>query len=68
MQAFREMERLVCVIDCPIMPIYFYVTKNLVKSRVHGFYNYLELPDGSRVANVRDVHPLRGIWVDEVDR
>lgn len=40
--------------EMPIMPIYFYVSKNLVKPQVKGFFN-----------NVQDVHPLTLIEVDK---
>ena len=62
MLMFREME-IILTTDCPIMPIYFYVTKNLVRSHIGGFYSQLEFPGGKRVPNVRDVHPLRGIYI-----
>lgn len=39
--------------DLPIIPIYFYVSSNMVKPRVRGWYN-----------NLQDTHPLRGIWID----
>ncbi|MGH7161856.1 MAG: peptide ABC transporter substrate-binding protein [Planctomycetota bacterium] len=61
---FKEMERLVCEIDCPIIPVYFYVTKNLVKPRVGGFHAYLAKPNGEQVPNVRDLHPLRGFFIE----
>jgi len=63
MLVFREMERLVCEIDCPILPVYFYVTKNLVSKRVGGFHATLRGPGGTRIPNVRDLHPLRGMYV-----
>ncbi len=37
----------------PIIPIYYYVSKNLVKPHVRGFYN-----------NLQDFHPLSEIWID----
>jgi oligopeptide transport system substrate-binding protein len=37
----------------PIIPIYHYVSRNLVKPYVRGFYN-----------NLQDHHPLRAIWID----
>jgi len=40
--------------EMPIMPIYFYVSKNLVKPHVRGFFN-----------NVQDLHPLTLIEVDK---
>jgi oligopeptide transport system substrate-binding protein len=39
--------------EMPIMPIYFYVSKNLVKPHVKGFFN-----------NVQDLHPLTLLEVD----
>jgi oligopeptide transport system substrate-binding protein len=39
--------------EMPIIPIYFYVSRNMVRPRVRGFYNTLQ-----------DVHPLYGIWID----
>ncbi len=40
--------------ELPIIPIYFRVTKNMVRPYVHGFYE-----------NLQDVHPLWSIWVDQ---
>jgi oligopeptide transport system substrate-binding protein len=37
----------------PIIPIYFYVSKNMVKPYVHGWYD-----------NLQDIHPLNSIWID----
>lgn len=37
----------------PILPIYFYVSKNLVKPYVRGFYE-----------NLLDTHPIWAIWID----
>jgi oligopeptide transport system substrate-binding protein len=39
--------------EMPILPIYFYVSKNMVKPYVRGWYS-----------NLQDVHPLRAIWID----
>lgn len=38
----------------PIIPIYWYVSKNLVQPRVKGFFN-----------NNQDVHPLNLLWIEE---
>lgn len=38
--------------ELPVVPIYFYVTKNMVKANVQGFHD-----------NVRDTHPLRQIKI-----
>jgi oligopeptide transport system substrate-binding protein len=37
----------------PLIPMYFYVSKNMVKPYVRGFYN-----------NIQDHHPLHAIWID----
>jgi oligopeptide transport system substrate-binding protein len=37
----------------PIIPVYYYVSRNLVKPYVRGLYN-----------NLQDHHPLRAIWID----
>jgi oligopeptide transport system substrate-binding protein len=39
--------------ELPIIPIYFYISRNVVRPRVRGFYN-----------NVQDMHPLSAIWID----
>jgi oligopeptide transport system substrate-binding protein len=39
--------------EMPIIPIYFYVSKNLVRPYVRGWYN-----------NLQDFHPLNTIWID----
>ena len=39
--------------EMPIIPIYYYVSRNLVKPYVRGWYN-----------NLQDHHPLRAIWID----
>lgn len=62
MLVLKEMDRLVCEIDVPILPIYFYVTKTLVKPHIGGCYTYLDRPDGTRVPNMLDMHPLRGFY------
>ncbi len=39
--------------ELPLIPIYYYVTKNMVRPYVKGFY-----------PNVQDVHPIKDIWID----
>jgi oligopeptide transport system substrate-binding protein len=39
--------------EVPIVPIYFYVSKNMVKPYVRGFYN-----------NLQDLHPVDRMWID----
>ncbi|MBI1904433.1 MAG: peptide ABC transporter substrate-binding protein [Planctomycetia bacterium] len=43
--------------EMPVIPLYYRVTKNLVRPYVSGFYN-----------NVQDVHPLKYISVDKEAR
>jgi oligopeptide transport system substrate-binding protein len=64
MQLLREAEAMLLEDEFPIIPIYFYVNPNLVRPSVHGFYTALELPDGRTGVNLRDIHPLRGVWID----
>jgi oligopeptide transport system substrate-binding protein len=39
--------------ELPIIPIYYYISRNVVRPRVRGFYN-----------NLQDLHPLSAIWID----
>jgi oligopeptide transport system substrate-binding protein len=48
---FKELERLLVEQECPVLPIYDYVNKGLIKESVLGWE-----------ANIRDVHPLKYIW------
>ncbi len=48
---FNELERLLVEQECPVLPIYDYVNKGLIKESVLGWE-----------ANIRDVHPLKYIW------
>ena len=49
---FESAERIL-MDDMPIIPLYFYVSKNMVRPHVRGFYN-----------NLQDNHPLADIWID----
>ncbi len=53
MEMLEHAERIL-MDDMPIIPIYFYVSRNLVKPKVRNFYN-----------NLRDNHPIRAISIDE---
>jgi oligopeptide transport system substrate-binding protein len=56
MRMLEQAERILME-EMPIIPIYFYVSRNLVKPYVRGWYN-----------NLQDSHPLNAIWIDrEVD-
>ena len=57
LQLFREAEAILFQDEFPVMPIYFYVVSSMVKPYVKGFYQ-----------NPQDIHPLRGIWIDEEAR
>lgn len=39
--------------EMPVIPIYFYYSRNLVRPYVRGFYN-----------NLQDIHPLHALWID----
>lgn len=52
MQMLERAERIL-MDEVPIIPIYFYVSKNLVRPYVRGWYN-----------NLQDMHPLSSIWID----
>jgi oligopeptide transport system substrate-binding protein len=39
--------------EMPIIPVYYYVSRNMVRPYVRGFYNTLQ-----------DMHPLHAIWID----
>ena len=43
--------------EMPIIPFYNYVSKNMVKPYVRGFYN-----------NIQDNHPLSAIWIDRDEK
>ncbi len=47
----------ILVDEVPIVPIYFYYSRNLVKPYVRGFYN-----------NLQDTHPLSAIWIDRTQK
>jgi len=51
----RMMERgeRILMDEMPIIPIYYYNSRNMVKPYVRGFYNTLQ-----------DSHPLHAIWID----
>jgi oligopeptide transport system substrate-binding protein len=43
--------------ELPVLPFYYYVSKNMVKPYVRGFYN-----------NFQDHHPVSAIWIDREGR
>ncbi|MEO2048532.1 MAG: peptide ABC transporter substrate-binding protein [Pirellulales bacterium] len=52
LQLLQQAERIL-MDQLPIIPIYYYVSKNLLNPAVRGFYN-----------NLQDHHPLSAIWID----
>ncbi len=50
-RTFMEKAERILMTEVPVIPIYFYVTKELVKSEVNGWYQ-----------NERAVHPLRSAY------
>jgi oligopeptide transport system substrate-binding protein len=42
--------------ELPIIPLFYYVSRNMVRAQVRGFYN-----------NLQDDHPLRALWIDPAD-
>jgi oligopeptide transport system substrate-binding protein len=51
--AMLEQAERILMDEMPIIPIYYYVSRNLVKPYVRGWYN-----------NLQDSHHLRAIWID----
>ena len=56
MQLLHEAETLLLE-EMPVIPLYYRVSKNLVRPYVHGFF-----------PNLQDVHPLEAIWVDQTQK
>ncbi len=52
MQILESAERML-MDEMPIIPLYFYVSRNVVRPHVRGFYN-----------NLQDMHPVQDIWID----
>ncbi|GAB4129649.1 MAG: peptide ABC transporter substrate-binding protein [Thermogutta sp.] len=52
MRIFRRAEEIL-LREMPLIPIYWPVTRNMVQTRVRGFY-----------PNILDIHPLKDIWID----
>ena len=68
MALLAEAERILVHEDFPILPVYFYVIGDMVKPQVKGFYTELVGSDGHTRPNLRDLHPLREIFIDESKR
>ena len=61
LQLLREAEAILVQRAFPVIPLYFYVQKGLVKPHVDGFYSELVFEDGTTAPNLQNLHPLRGI-------
>ncbi|HET7539360.1 MAG TPA: peptide ABC transporter substrate-binding protein [Polyangiaceae bacterium] len=58
-----EAERILIHDEFPILPVYVYVTMDMAKPAVKGLYTTLVGSDGAKRPNLRDIHPLRDIWI-----
>ena len=63
-----EAEGIIVRDDFPIIPLYFYTISGLVRPEVKGFYHQLKSADGSQRTNLRDMHPLRDIYMEGATR
>ena len=52
-ELFQAAERILCVDDLPIMPIYYYVNQGMLRRRVKNLFE-----------NIRDLHPPQFIYLD----
>jgi oligopeptide transport system substrate-binding protein len=58
-----EAEAILVRDEYPIIPLYFYVVAGMVKPSVGGFYPMVTGSDGSQHPNLRDLHPLRDLYM-----
>jgi oligopeptide transport system substrate-binding protein len=64
MVLLAEAERVLVHDEFPIVPIYTYVNFDMTTPAVKGFYSELTGSDGTKRPNLRDIHPLRDIWIE----
>jgi len=64
MALLAEAERILVHDQFPIVPIYVYVTSDMAKPEVKGFYSELLGSDGTKRPNLRSLHPLRDVWIE----
>jgi oligopeptide transport system substrate-binding protein len=64
MALLAEAERILVHDEFPILPIYVYVTADMAKPEVKGFYSELLGSDGTKRPNLRSIHPLRDVWIE----
>ena len=53
MKLFQDAERILCVEDLPILPIYYYVNQGMLRPRLRGWSE-----------NIRDLHPFQYMYLD----
>jgi oligopeptide transport system substrate-binding protein len=63
LQVFREAEAILINEAFCVLPIYFYVTTNLIQPYVEGFHTEVVEPSGRRIPNLQDQHPYRNVRV-----
>jgi oligopeptide transport system substrate-binding protein len=63
-QLLAEAESILVNDELPIIPVYHYVNGSMIKPNVKGFYPTLVGSDGKPRANLKDLHPLRELWVE----
>jgi oligopeptide transport system substrate-binding protein len=56
-----EAENILVNEELPIVPVYHYVNGGMLKPEVQGFYHRVVGSDGKAHANLKDLHPLRGV-------
>jgi oligopeptide transport system substrate-binding protein len=52
-ELLAQAERILCVDEVPILPVYYYVNQGMLRPRVKGWSE-----------NVRDLHPCQFVWLD----
>ena len=63
MALLAEAERILIHDEFPTLPIYVYVTMDMVKPEVHGIYSELVGSNGVKRPNLRNLHPLRNVSI-----
>jgi len=64
MALLAEAERILVHDEFPILPMYVYVSSDMTKPAVKGFYTELLGSDGKKRPNLRGIHPLRDVWIE----
>ncbi len=64
MALLAQAERILVHDEFPILPVYVYVTSDMVKPTIKGFYTELIGSDGTKRPNLRSIHPLRDISIE----